>query len=96
MFSHGCFLHSSVKVLLAEHKKSGKLYAIKALKKADVVSRDEVDRWVISGKQLEVQLTSLTVRNMSEENEVCDALQSHEDHYDSGGKRETSEPPGSF
>lgn len=33
-------------MLLAEHKKSGKLYAIKALKKADIVSRDEVDRWV--------------------------------------------------
>lgn len=96
MFSHSCFLHSSVKVLLAEHKKSGKLYAIKALKKADVVSRDEVDRWVISGKQLEVHLASLTVRNMSEDNEVCDALQSHEDHCDSEGKCETSEPPGSF
>ncbi|KAK2838094.1 hypothetical protein Q5P01_015306 [Channa striata] len=31
------------KVLLAEFKKSGKLYAIKALKKRDIVSRDEVD-----------------------------------------------------
>ncbi|KAL0965149.1 hypothetical protein UPYG_G00277420 [Umbra pygmaea] len=31
------------KVLLAELKRSGKLYAIKALKKGDVVSRDEVD-----------------------------------------------------
>lgn len=41
-----CFICSSVKVLLAEHKKSGKLYAIKALKKADIVSRDEVDRCV--------------------------------------------------
>lgn len=31
------------KVLLAEYKKTGKLYAIKALKKGDVVTRDEVD-----------------------------------------------------
>ncbi|KAJ8263321.1 hypothetical protein COCON_G00157780 [Conger conger] len=31
------------KVLLAEFKKTGKLYAIKALKKGDIVTRDEVD-----------------------------------------------------
>ncbi|KAL4660325.1 serine/threonine-protein kinase N2-like [Arapaima gigas] len=31
------------KVLLAELKRTGKLYAIKALKKGDIVSRDEVD-----------------------------------------------------
>ncbi|XP_028827664.1 serine/threonine-protein kinase N2 isoform X1 [Denticeps clupeoides] len=31
------------KVLLAEYKNTGKLYAIKALKKGDVVTRDEVD-----------------------------------------------------
>ncbi|XP_042176416.1 serine/threonine-protein kinase N2 isoform X1 [Oncorhynchus tshawytscha] len=31
------------KVLLAELKKTGKLYAIKALKKRDIVTRDEVD-----------------------------------------------------
>ncbi|XP_071377264.1 serine/threonine-protein kinase N2 [Centroberyx affinis] len=31
------------KVLLAEYKKSGNLYAIKALKKGDIVTRDEVD-----------------------------------------------------
>ena len=29
---------------MAEYKKSGKLYAIKALKKGDIVTRDEVDR----------------------------------------------------
>ncbi|TRY83612.1 hypothetical protein DNTS_022095 [Danionella cerebrum] len=33
------------KVLLAEFKRTGKLYAIKALKKGDVVTRDEVDRF---------------------------------------------------
>lgn len=33
-----------MKVLLAEYKKSGKMYAIKALKKGDVITRDEVDR----------------------------------------------------
>lgn len=37
------------KVLLAEFKKTGKLYAIKALKKKDIVTRDEVDRWVGRG-----------------------------------------------
>ncbi|XP_040897927.1 serine/threonine-protein kinase N2-like [Toxotes jaculatrix] len=31
------------KVLLAEFKKTGKMYAIKALKKRDIVTRDEVD-----------------------------------------------------
>ncbi|XP_051749226.1 serine/threonine-protein kinase N2 isoform X2 [Ctenopharyngodon idella] len=31
------------KVLLAEFKRTGKLYAIKALKKGDIVTRDEVD-----------------------------------------------------
>nr|XP_015222667.1 PREDICTED: serine/threonine-protein kinase N3 [Lepisosteus oculatus]XP_015222668.1 PREDICTED: serine/threonine-protein kinase N3 [Lepisosteus oculatus] len=31
------------KVLLAEYRKTGKLYAIKALKKGDIVTRDEVD-----------------------------------------------------
>lgn len=39
-----CFFFS-VQVLLAEFKKTGKLYAIKALKKRDIVTRDEVDRW---------------------------------------------------
>ncbi|XP_075885519.1 serine/threonine-protein kinase N2 [Nelusetta ayraudi] len=42
------------KVLLAEHKKSGKLYAIKALKKADIVSRDEVDSLVCEKRIFEV------------------------------------------
>lgn len=40
-----CHLCLSLKVLLAEFKRTGKLYAIKALKKGDVVTRDEVDRW---------------------------------------------------
>ncbi|KAJ3605265.1 hypothetical protein NHX12_027315 [Muraenolepis orangiensis] len=31
------------KVLLAEHKRSGKMYAIKALKKGDIMTRNEVD-----------------------------------------------------
>ncbi|XP_030063769.1 serine/threonine-protein kinase N3 isoform X2 [Microcaecilia unicolor] len=31
------------KVILAEYKESGKMYAIKALKKRDIVSRDEMD-----------------------------------------------------
>ncbi|KAL0203209.1 hypothetical protein M9458_001227, partial [Cirrhinus mrigala] len=30
-------------VLLAEYKKSGSMYAIKALKKGDIVARDEVE-----------------------------------------------------
>ncbi|RXN19544.1 serine threonine- kinase N1-like isoform X3 [Labeo rohita] len=32
------------KVLLSEYKRSGKVYAIKALKKGDIVARDEVER----------------------------------------------------
>uniref|UniRef100_A0AAR2ILY3 protein kinase C n=1 Tax=Pygocentrus nattereri TaxID=42514 RepID=A0AAR2ILY3_PYGNA len=37
------FLSVLLQVLLAEYKRTGKLYAIKALKKGDVVTRDEVD-----------------------------------------------------
>ena len=33
-----------LQVLLSEYKKSGRLYAIKALKKGDIVARDEVER----------------------------------------------------
>lgn len=47
-------------MLLAEHKKSGKLYAIKALKKADIVSRDEVDRWVSWRKMFQNAFMFLT------------------------------------
>uniref|UniRef100_A0AAQ5YJY9 protein kinase C n=1 Tax=Amphiprion ocellaris TaxID=80972 RepID=A0AAQ5YJY9_AMPOC len=42
------------KVLLAEYKKSGKLYAIKALKKGDIVTRDEVDSLMCEKKIFEV------------------------------------------
>lgn len=31
-------------VLLSEYKRTGSLYAIKALKKGDIVARDEVER----------------------------------------------------
>lgn len=31
-------------VLLAEYKTTGEMFAIKALKKGDIVARDEVDR----------------------------------------------------
>lgn len=44
-------------MLLAEYKRSGKLYAIKALKKGDIVTRDEVDRYVISSRLLQNALT---------------------------------------
>ncbi|CDR18405.1 unnamed protein product [Oncorhynchus mykiss] len=33
------------KVLLSEYKRTGSVYAIKALKKGDIVARDEVDRY---------------------------------------------------
>ena len=33
------------KVLLCEHKRSKKMFAIKALKKGDIVAREEIDRW---------------------------------------------------
>ncbi|MEQ2291195.1 hypothetical protein AMECASPLE_010933, partial [Ameca splendens] len=42
------------KVLLAEYKKSGKMYAIKALKKGDVVTRDEVDSLMCEKRIFEV------------------------------------------
>lgn len=37
------FPHST-QVLLAEYKSTGEMFAIKALKKGDIVARDEVDR----------------------------------------------------
>lgn len=46
------------KVLLAEYKKSGKLYAIKALKKGDVVTRDEFDSLMCEKRIFEVINTS--------------------------------------
>ena len=36
-------------VLLAEYKSTGEMFAIKALKKGDIVARDEVDRYGASG-----------------------------------------------
>ncbi|XP_034457401.1 serine/threonine-protein kinase N2 isoform X2 [Hippoglossus hippoglossus] len=46
------------KVLMAEYKKSGKLYAIKALKKGDIVTRDEVDSLMCEKRIFEVINTS--------------------------------------
>ncbi|XP_075935547.1 serine/threonine-protein kinase N2 [Anarhichas minor] len=46
------------KVLLAENKKSDKLYAIKALKKGDIVTRDEVDSLMCEKRIFEVINTS--------------------------------------
>ncbi|KAM6901998.1 serine/threonine-protein kinase N2 [Lycodopsis pacificus] len=46
------------KVLLAESKKSDKLYAIKALKKGDIVTRDEVDSLMCEKRIFEVINTS--------------------------------------
>ncbi|KAG7273778.1 hypothetical protein CRUP_003278 [Coryphaenoides rupestris] len=37
------YTSTSVKVLLAEHKRLGKLFAIKALKKGDIMTRNELD-----------------------------------------------------
>ncbi|CAL1568134.1 unnamed protein product [Knipowitschia caucasica] len=42
------------KVLLAEYKKTGLLYAIKALKKGDIVTRDEVDSLMCEKRIFEV------------------------------------------
>lgn len=36
-----------LQVLLAEYKNSKELFAIKALKKGDIISRDEVERFVL-------------------------------------------------
>ena len=38
------FSASPLQVLLAEYKSTGEMFAIKALKKGDIVARDEVDR----------------------------------------------------
>ncbi|KAK9533043.1 hypothetical protein VZT92_010397 [Zoarces viviparus] len=46
------------KVLLAESKKSDKLYAIKALKKGDIVTRDEVDSLMCEKRIFEMINTS--------------------------------------
>ena len=32
------------KVLLSQHRRTGNMYAIKALKKGDILARDEIDR----------------------------------------------------
>lgn len=42
------------KVLLAEYKRTGKMYAIKALKKGDIVTRDEVDSLLCEKRIFEV------------------------------------------
>ncbi|KAJ7994061.1 hypothetical protein DPEC_G00262030 [Dallia pectoralis] len=46
------------KVLLAEFKKTGKLYAIKALKKRDIITRDEVDSLMCERRIFEMINTS--------------------------------------
>lgn len=38
------YLLTLAQVLLAEYKSTGEMFAIKALKKGDIVARDEVDR----------------------------------------------------
>lgn len=42
-------MHVCSQVLLSEYKKTGTMYAIKALKKGDIIARDEVERCVFSG-----------------------------------------------
>lgn len=37
---------SCLQVLLSEYKKTGTMFAIKALKKGDIIARDEVERYV--------------------------------------------------
>ncbi|XP_067876939.1 serine/threonine-protein kinase N2 [Heterodontus francisci] len=46
------------KVLLSEYKKSGQLFAIKALKKGDIVARDEVDSLMCEKRIFETVNTS--------------------------------------
>ena len=36
----------SLQVILAEYRNTNELFAIKALKKGDIISREEVERWV--------------------------------------------------
>lgn len=47
-------------VLLSEYKKTGTMYAIKALKKGDIIARDEVERCVFLSP-LRMRLTVSTV-----------------------------------
>ncbi len=42
---HDSMTFSTHQVMLAEHKPTRVLYALKALKKADILARDEVDRF---------------------------------------------------
>lgn len=39
-----CGPATGLQVLLSEYKSTGEMFAIKALKKGDIVARDEVDR----------------------------------------------------
>lgn len=68
----------SVQVLLAEFKKTGKLYAIKALKKKDIVTRDEVDRCDLQTRNTESGLVNFNPRANSLPNSCFLTLQPHE------------------
>nr|CAB3264914.1 serine/threonine-protein kinase N2-like [Phallusia mammillata] len=41
------------KVLLAQHKKTNKMYAVKALKKGDIIARDEIDSLMVERRIFE-------------------------------------------
>lgn len=48
LYEKTLLLHACSQVLLSEYKKTGTMYAIKALKKGDIIARDEVERCVSS------------------------------------------------
>lgn len=52
-------LCNPLQVLLSEYKTTGEMFAIKALKKGDIVARDEVDRCVFTAL---LRLISLTCK----------------------------------
>lgn len=52
-----------VQVLLSEYKKTGTMYAIKALKKGDIIARDEVERCASALHCQHTQLERLTQAN---------------------------------
>lgn len=57
-------LHVCSQVLLSEYKKTGTMYAIKALKKGDIIARDEVERFVLSPLSIQFVTFSNIVSEM--------------------------------
>lgn len=64
-----------VQVLLSEYKKTGTMYAIKALKKGDIIARDEVERCVFNSIIGVFNSISLTGFKCLVQQSMCVSLQ---------------------